>query len=121
MTVIELLNSFKDIEFQAKRMLKSKKIDLDYLSQFDLRCEEIRLQILQMDLSDEINSSFNKIGRIEVEYKPILNFGDKTSNLLTFGLTKKNKINKKTDKYYRDEILIRKITIQHVETHLKEN
>ena len=36
-------------------------------------------------------------------------------------LTKKNKINKKTDKYYRDEILIRKITIQHVETHLKEN
>ena len=85
MTIIELLNSFKDIEFQAKRMLKSKKIDLDYLTQFDLRCEEIRLQILQMDLSDEINSSFNKIGRIEVEYTPILNFGDKASNLLTFG------------------------------------
>ena len=49
MTIIQLLNSFKDIEFQAKRMLSSKKIELDYLNQFDLRCEEIRVQILQMD------------------------------------------------------------------------
>ena len=121
MTIIELLNSFKDIEFKSKRMLKSKKIDLAYLKQFDLRCEEIRLQILQMDLSEDINSTFKKIERIKVDYLPSLNFKDKTANVLTFGYTKKQKIKKKTDSYYRDEILHRKISFQHVETHLKEN
>lgn len=121
MTIIELLNSFKDIEFQAKRMLQSKNIELNYLKQFDLRCEEIRLQILQMDLSDDINMTFNKIDRIEIDYLPILNFKDKATNLLTFGYTKKLKITKKTDFYYRKEIQMRKIIFQHIEKHLKEN
>lgn len=46
MTINELLNAFIDIDFQANRMLKTKTIDLNYLQQFDLRTEEIRLQIL---------------------------------------------------------------------------
>ena len=121
MTIIELLNSFKDIEFQANRMLKTKIIDLNYLQQFDLKSEELRMQILEMDLSNDINSTFKKIKRIEVNYLPSLNFKDKTANLLTFGYIKKQKIKKKTDSYYRDEILSRKISFQHVETHLKEN
>ena len=121
MTIIELLNSFKDIEFQAKRMLSSKKIELDYLTQFDLRCEEIRVQILQMDLSEDINETFKKIDRIEIEYLPNFTFGEKTINILTFGLLKKRKIILKTDLYYRQEILSRKISFKHVETHLKEN
>ena len=121
MTINELLNAFKDIDFQANRMLKTKIIDLNYLQQFDLRTEEIRLQILQMDLSEDINDTFKKIERIKVDYLPSLNFKDKTANVLTFGYTKKQKIKKKTDSYYRDEILHRKISFQHVETHLKEN
>ena len=78
MTINELLNAFKDIDFQANRMLK-------------------------------------------IEHLPNFTLIDKTANLLTFGLTKKRKIKKKTDSYYRLEILSRKISFQHVETHLKEN
>lgn len=121
MTINELLNAFKDIDFQANRMLKTKTIDLNYLQQFDLRTEEIRLQILQMDLSEDINDTFKKIERIEIEHLPNFTLIDKTANLLTFGLTKKKKIKKKTDSYYRLQILSRKISFQHVETHLKEN
>ena len=94
MTINELLNAFKDIDFQANRMLKTKTIDLNYLQQFDLRTEEIRLQILQMDLSEDINDTFKKIERIELEHLPNFTLIDKTANLLTFGLSKK-KENKK--------------------------
>ncbi len=121
MTINELLNAFKDVDFQANRMLKTKTIDLNYLQQFDLRTEEIRLQILQMDLSEDINDTFKKFERIEIEHLPKFTLIDKTANLLTLGLTKKRKIKKKTDSYYRFEILSRKISFQHVETHLKEN
>ena len=121
MTINELLNAFKDIDFQANRMLKTKTIDLNYLQQFDLRTEEIRLQILQMDLSEDINDTFKKIERIEIEHLPNFTLIDKIANLLTFGLAKKRKINKKTASYYRFVILSRKISFQHVETHLKEN
>ncbi len=121
MTIIELLNSFKDIEFQAKRMLESKKIDLDYLKQFDLRCEEIRLHILHMNLSSNLNSTLDNIKRIEINYLPTSDFKDNLINLLTFGYFKKQKIKNKTDLYHRKEILQRKMSFKHIETHLKEN
>ena len=54
MTINELFKSFTDIEFQANRLMKMKVIDEQHLRQFDERSEEVRVQVLNLDLSERL-------------------------------------------------------------------
>jgi hypothetical protein len=61
------------------------------------------------------------LGRIKIEFDPKLSFGQKTMNVLLLGFYKKRVKRNKSEKYFREEILRRKLVFQHVETHLKES
>jgi hypothetical protein len=101
-------------------MLKSKPISMDFLIQFDTLVEEIRPQIIKMDLSNEINISFQELGRIDFQLDPSLSFGQKIINFILFGFYKNRVKSIKRELYFREEILQRKLSFQHIETHLKE-
>lgn len=120
MGINELYKVFTDIDFQANRLLKSKPISIDFLMQFDSLVEQIRPEIIKMDLSSEINASFHELGRIDVHLDPSLSFGQKIGNFILFGFYKKRLKTVKRDIYFREEILRRKLAFQHIETHLKE-
>lgn len=121
MGINELYKVFADIDFQSNRLLRTKPISLDFLIQFDNLVENVRPEIIQMDLSEDINESFQKLGRIDVNLDPKLSFGQKTMNILMFGFYKKRVKSKKRELYFREEILCRKLSFQHIETHLKEH
>lgn len=121
MGINELYRVFADIEFQANRLMKSKPISMDLLIQFDKLVEDVRPEIIKMDLSEDINASFQDLGRINVNLNPNLSFGQKTMNILLFGFYKKRVKLKKRELYFREEILRRKLSFQHIDTHLKEH
>jgi hypothetical protein len=120
MGINELYRVFTDIDFQANRLLKTKPISTGFLIQFDTLVEEIRPEIIKMDLSSEINTSFQELRRIDIDFDPSLDFAQKMINVLVFGLYKKRVKSSKRDLYFREEILRRKLAFQHIETHLKE-
>ncbi len=121
MGINELYKVLTDIDFQANRLLKSKPISMNFLIQFDKLIEDVRPEIIKMDLSEDINESFQDLGRIDTSLDPILSFGQKTMNILFFGFYKKRVKSKKRELYFREEILRRKLSFQFIETHLKEN
>ncbi len=121
MSIDELYKAFTDIDFQSNRLIKSKEISIDFLKQFDERVENVRIQIIKLDLSPDINEIFELLGQIEIEIDPKLSFGQKFLNVILFGFYKKRVKRKKREKYFREEILRRKLIFQHVETHLKES
>lgn len=121
MGINELYKVFADIDFQANRLLRTKPISIDFLLQFDKLVEDVRPEIIKMDLSEDINASFQDLGRIDTNLEPKLSFGQKTMNILMFGFYKKRVKSKKRELYFREEILRRKLSFQHIETHLKEH
>ena len=121
MNINELHKVFKDINFQANRLIKSKSISLIFLKQFDELVEQIRPEIIKMDLSQEINESFENLERIDLNFDPNLSNGEKVANIFLFGLYKKKAKHKKKEQYFRFEIQKRKLSFQHIETHLKSS
>ena len=120
MRINELYKVFTDIDYQANRLLKSRPISITFLNQFDSLVDQVRPEIIKMDLSKEINSSFQELGRIDIDLDPNLSFGQKTINIFLLGFYKKHVKLTKREKYFKSEIISRKLSFQHVETHLKE-
>lgn len=120
MTINELFKAFTDIEFQANRLMKMKVIDEQHLRQFDERSEEVRVQVLNLDLSEALNEELIELGRINCNFLPPIHFGHKVLNLLTFGFYKKRYISKEREIYFKGEINVRKQLFHHAENQLKE-
>jgi hypothetical protein len=120
MTINELFKSFTDIEFQANRLMKMKVIDEQHLRQFDERSEEVRVQVLNLDLSEALNEELIELGRINCDFLPPIHFGHKVLNVLTFGFYKKRYISKEREIYFKGEINMRKQLFHHAENQLKE-
>ncbi|MBU3659938.1 MAG: hypothetical protein FGM14_08720 [Flavobacteriales bacterium] len=120
MTINELFKAFTDIEFQANRLMKIKNFDDGHLQQFDIRSEEIRLEVLKLDLSDEMNEEFRNLGRIDCEYSPEIKFGHTLLNILSFGFYKKRYISRKRETYFIGEINHRKKLFLHTKHQLKD-
>jgi len=120
MTINELFKAFTDIEFQANRLMKIKNFEDGHLKQFDERSEEVRIEVLRLDLSEEMNEEFNKLGRIDCDYLPIIHFGNKLLNVFTFGFYKKRFIAKERKTYFLGEINQRKKLFLHTKHQLKD-
>jgi hypothetical protein len=120
MTINDLFKAFTDIEFQANRLMKLKLFDTEHLRQFDERSEEVRIEVLRLDLSEEMNDEFKNLGRIDCEYLPEIKFGHKLLNLLSFGFFKRNYISNKRSIYFLGEINHRKKLFIHTKNQLKD-
>ena len=120
MTINELFKAFTDIEFQANRLMKIKLIDEQHLRQFDERSEEVRVQVLKLDLSEALNEELSELGRVDCDFMPPIHFGHKLLNVLTFGFYKKRYISKEREIYFKGEINVRRQLFHHAENQLKE-
>ena len=108
MTIDELYKAFNDLDFQATRILKSKKIDLEHLHKFNERSEEIRQHLVKMRLNDNIHETMSTLERIDETYLPKLSFGRKVLNILLFGQHKKRFQTKGQLNYFMHEVSKRK-------------
>lgn len=104
MSIEELERAFLDIDFQANRIAKSKHVDLEHLKRFNERSEQVRIQLIQMGLSDALTESLIEINPIDENFLPPFTFGRKILNVITFGFHKKRYIPKKQEAYFRNEV-----------------
>lgn len=104
MGIDELERAFLDIDFQANRIAKSKKIDPEQLYKFILRAEQVREQLLQMGLHADLHLSLEQAAPIDQNYIPTYNFGKKLINIILVGQHKKRYIPKQQDAYFRGEV-----------------
>jgi len=121
MTINEIFKAFTDIEYQANRLIKIRNFEDGHLQQFDIRSEEVRVEVLRLDLSEELNDEFNNLGRIDCDYMPKINFGHTFLNIFSFGFYKKRFIAKERETYFLGEINQRKKLFLHTKNQLKEN
>jgi len=121
MTINDLFKAFTDLEYQSNRLLKSKKMDLNWLEHFDVRCEEVREQIIRLDISKVLNESMQNLQGINLDFSPDWNFGHTLTNIICLGLYKKRYIAKQREIYFRQAIDDRKKLFHFAESELKES
>ena len=104
MSIEELERAFLDIDFQANRIAKSKQVEPEHLKRFNERSEQVRIQLIQMGLSDALTESLIEINPIDEKFLPHFALGRKILNVFTFGFHKKRYLPKKQQAYFRKEV-----------------
>lgn len=121
MTIQDLFKAFTDLDFQSNRLMRAKEMDIENLRQFDLRSEEVRQQILRLDLSEAVNKEMNELGRIDLSFMPPWGFGRKFLNVIALGLHKKKYIKNRRQDYFLRSVHQRRKLFQHAENELKQS
>lgn len=104
MPIEELNRAFLDIDFQANRIAKLKSLDTAHLQKFNMRYEEIRQQLLQMGLPQDLHTNLNNAVPIDERFEPSFSFGRKVWNIILFGQHKKRYLPKKQEIYFRKKV-----------------
>jgi hypothetical protein len=118
MSIEELQKAFLDLDFQANRIAKLKGVNLEHLYRFNERSEQVRIQLLQMGLSDDLTLSLVELYPIDEKFQPSFTFGRKILNVFTFGFHKKRYIPKKQEAYFRKEVAERSRLFAYIKDHL---
>jgi hypothetical protein len=118
MSIDELQKAFLDLDFQANRIAKLKGVNLEHLYRFNERSEQVRIQLLQMGLSDDLTLSLVELYPIDEKFQPSFTFGRKILNVFTFGFHKKRYIPKKQEAYFRKEVAERSRLFAYIKDHL---
>ena len=118
MGIEELERAFLDIAFQANRIAKLKKIDPEHLHKFNVRSEEIRTQLLQMGLHEDLHQSLDLLDPIQEDYLPSYGFWKKVINVLLLGQHKKRYLPKVQESYFRKEVAERNRLYAYAKGHL---
>ena len=120
MTINELFRSFTDANFQYNRFIKTNCYDSESLQKFDTLFESIRIQVIQMDLSESISEELQSIGRIDIAFTPEISLIRKIFGFITFGISKKIYIKKQIKHYFLSSIHARHIMIHTIQIHLSQ-
>lgn len=118
MSIEELQKAFLDLDFQANRIAKLKNVDPEHLHRFNQRSEEVRTQLLQMQLNEGLNESLQALDPINENYQAAFTFGRKVLNVLSFGIHKKRYLPKKQEAYFRKEVAERSRLYQYAKGQL---
>lgn len=118
MSIEDLQKAFLDLDFQANRIAKLKGVDPEHLSRFNERSEQVRIQLLQMGLSDALTLSLVELNPIDEKFQAPFSFGRKLLNVLTFGFHKKRYLPKKQEAYFRKEVAERSRLFQYAKGQL---
>jgi hypothetical protein len=119
MTLNELNQHFIDLNYQTSRMLKSEKIDQDYLNNYCQIATSVEQTILTLSLSPEIDSEITGLHEIDLGFTVKMRIVAKLVNVLSLGSYRKKYQEKKREKYFRTEIQKRKMLYNYVENRLK--
>jgi hypothetical protein len=120
MTIEELFQAFIDADFRYTRFIKTYDFSYEMVERYDLLIESIRLQAIKMDISPDLNEELSHLGRLDLKYIPGLSWPHKFLGFITFGLSKKRFIARKTNDYYLREIHLRHLLVQSIQNHLAQ-
>jgi len=118
MGIEELERAFLDIDFQANRIAKLKKVDPEHLHKFNQLSEQIRQQLLQMGLHPDLHESLANKSPIDEQFKPKYNWAKKIWNILLLGQHKKRYIPRQQEAYFRKEVAERSRLYAYAKGHL---
>lgn len=120
MTIEALFRAFTDADFRYTRFMKTYDFSYEMVERYDQLIESIRVQAIKMDLSPNLNEELSQLGRLELDYGPTLTWPRKFLGFLTFGVSTKRYISRKTKTYYLREIHHRHLLVQSIQNHLAQ-
>ena len=118
MSIEDLQKAFLDLDFQANRIAKLKGVDPEHLSRFNERSEQVRIQLLQMGLSDALTQSLVELNPIDEKFQAPFSIGRTLLHVFTFGFHKKRYLPKKQEAYFRKEVAERSRLFQYAKGQL---
>ncbi|MFM2038481.1 MAG: hypothetical protein RL432_1420 [Bacteroidota bacterium] len=120
MTIEELFRAFTDADFRYTRFMKTYDFSYEVVERYDHLIESIRVQAIKMDISPSLNEELTQLGRLNLDYTPTLTWPRKVLGFITFGVSKRRFIARKTKAYYLREIHHRHLLVQSIQNHLAQ-
>lgn len=104
MSIDNLFRRLTDIQFQADKILKAKKIEDDVISRFADYSHELKTGLIDLELTDELSIHVNDIESIDVKVDPKQPVLVKLIGALSFGYASKNYRKRKREEYFREKV-----------------
>lgn len=104
MSIDNLFRQLTDIQFQANKILKAKKIDDKAIEKFADYSKTLKSDLMQLELNDELSIHVNDIETIDVNFNPELPPITALISTLSFGIAANKYRNSKRDEYFRENV-----------------
>lgn len=120
MSIDNLFRQLKDIQFQADKLLKSEKIEEEAIRKFANYSNELKSNLIDLDLNDELLLHVNDIEEINTELNPSPPMVTALMSALSFGAANKSYRRKKREAYFRENVKNIKERYVYIDLLLKE-
>jgi hypothetical protein len=101
MSIDNLFRQLTDIQFQADKILKAKKIEEDVIARFADYSNELKSGLIDLDLNEELSIHVNDIEPIDILVDPKPPIMVKLIGALSFGVASKKYRKRKREEYFR--------------------
>lgn len=120
MSIDNLFRQLKDIQFQADKILKSKKVEDEAITAFADYSRKLKQDLIGMQPSEDLAIIVNDIQPLDPGYDPKPPVGTTILGALSFGVaTKKFKLRKR-EEYFRESVRNTRDQFGHIDFLLKE-
>ncbi len=120
MSIDNLFRQLKDIQFQADKILKSKKVEDEAITAFADYSRKLKQDLIGMQPSEDLAIHVNDIQPLDPGYDPKPPVGTTILGALSFGVaTKKFKLRKR-EEYFRESVRNTRDQFGHIDFLLKE-
>lgn len=120
MSINNLFLQLKDIQYQADKLLKSKRFAVENVKQFALNSVSLRKDLINLNLSDEVLIHAEDIEDVDLNYQPDPDIMTYFLGTLSFGIATKTFQDKKKEEYLRSHVLQTKNQFACIEHLLRE-
>jgi len=104
MSIDNLFRQLTDIQFQADKILKAKKIEEEDIARFAEYSNELKSGLIDLDLNEELSIHVNDIEPINVKVEPKPPIMVILIGALSFGVAAKKYRKRKREEYFRDKV-----------------
>ncbi len=120
MSIDNLFRQLKDIQFQADKILKSKKIEEEAIERFANYSNSLKSNLIDLQLNEELAIHVEDIETIDPQFGPKLPVLTTIIGALSFGVATKKYRAKKRESYFRSKVKNTKEQFAHIDFLLKE-
>ena len=104
MSIDNLFRQLKDIQFQADKILKAKKIDDEKLARFAVYSISLKQDLIDLQLNEAVSIHVNDIENINVNFNPNLPAITSILGALSFGVVANKYRASRREKYFRENV-----------------
>lgn len=120
MSIDNLFRQLKDIQFQADKILKSKKVEDDAVVSFAEYSKKLKTDLMGMQPTEDLAIHVNDIQPLDPGYDPKPPVLTAFFGALSFGLATKKFKQRKREEYFRQNIRNTRDQFGHIDFLLKE-